>query len=116
MNSEGLPDGIRIVLRFAKGRQIVLREGKFVSLKGGELSSLNDRLSQEPDIEISSLFFPSPEHQEAEGSEEQDPDLSLYYSIVLKDPIRAEVLANELNSLPFIEEAYVEPPTYLAVY
>ena len=113
MQSEERSEGIRIVLKFSQGTQVLLREGKFVSSEGEDISYLNDCLSREPYVEVYSLFDLSPETNQESSAGEQLPDLSRYYSIVVKDIDNAERLNNELNKMSFVEEAYIEPPTYL---
>jgi hypothetical protein len=115
MQNEELSEGIRIVLKFSQETQIFLSEGKFVSSEGKDISYLNDCLSREPDVEVHSLFDLSSETNQVSSIGEQFPDLSRYYSIVVKGIDRAERLRNELDKMSFVEEAYIEPLTHLAV-
>jgi hypothetical protein len=115
MGSEGPPEGVKIVLKFSRGQQVVLKEGKFVSLRGENVSELNERLGLEDDLIVHSLFGVSPEEFEQPVSSDETPDLSRYYTVVVKDAGRAKALATDLNKMSFIEEAEPEPPTYLAI-
>ena len=116
MQDQETPERSRVVVKFATGRRVAFRDRVFVSSTEENLSPLNDLLRQESDAEVYSLFGPSAEGDQQSFGEEQVPDLSRYYGIALGDADRAERLANELAELPFVEEAYVEPPTTLAFH
>jgi hypothetical protein len=115
MHNEGLPEGIRIVLKFSKETKIHLQEGQFISSEGNNISSINERLNRESELKVYPLFDLPAENNPESTFDEQLPDLSRYYVIVVQDTDTAERLCNELNRMWFVEEAYIEPPTYLAV-
>ncbi len=109
MDNERLNQTVRIVLKLSQGQRIILKEGEFISLESMDLSSLNNYLTQEPDIAVYPLFGSPAANQEQPSSGEEPLDLSRYYGIELKDHLAAETLASHLNDISFVEEAYVEP-------
>lgn len=115
MHNEGLSEGIRIVLKFSKETKIHLKEGKFISSEENDISCINECLNREPDLGVYPLFDLPAETNQESIFDEQLPDLSRYYVIVVPDTDTAERICNELNRMLFVEEAYIEPPTCLAV-
>ena len=98
---------MRVVLIFGQGQGIALKEGKFESSQSLDLSSLNERLNQEPGIEIFPLYGPLTADQQQSTSGGEFPDLSRHFGLELQDPAAAAALANQLNELPMVYEAYL---------
>jgi len=104
-----------VVLKFAEGTAVRLREGQLVSLAAADLSGLAAVLAQHPGTQVARLFMRSEQElaaqrQQAEArSGLQLADLNLYYRLTVSPGDDSTALANDLNALPIVEIAYAEP-------
>jgi hypothetical protein len=106
----------RIVVKFRDGTAIRLRQDQLISLAHVDLSELQAVLSAYPGLRIERLFTRPEEDLEHERAQAAaatglpQPDLNLYYRLVLPWEADAASLVDALNRLPIVESAYVEPP------
>ena len=106
---------MRIVLKFAEGKETFLRHGEFISPSGETFSALNEWHGRNPASDIYSLFGLSPAPGQEASSTEKTLGLDRFFCIVLETDVgEVESQLRELNGMPFLEEAYVERPTELA--
>ena len=106
---------VKIVFKLSAEAAIGLVRGKFVSGGGVETSRLNECLSSEPELSVQSLFDMSPEAGGDAIVEPESMALRQYYTLFVSDPNRARTLVDELNAIPYVEDAYIEPAPGLPV-
>jgi len=103
-----------VVVKFAEGTDIRLRDGKLVSLSSGSIPELDKLFEKYPITSIERQFTQSEEEiaQEKADLESQTgediPDLNLYFRINIKNRKDAESLLASLSALPIVETAYFE--------
>ena len=104
-----------IVVKFAQGSDVRLREGKLVSLSEGAIPEL-DAVLDEFDISNIERLFSQPEEEIAEEyqqlivkSSDDVPDLNLYFMLAVADDRQAQDLIKELNRLELVEFAEYSP-------
>ena len=100
---------VKIVLKLSAEAAIGLVRGKFISDSEVDTSRLNDRLSSEPELSVQSLFDMSPGAGGDAIVEPESMALRQYYTLFVSDPLRARNLVDELNTIPYVEDAYIEP-------
>jgi hypothetical protein len=104
-----------IQVKFRDGTAVRLRNDQLVSRGGADLSDLQAVLSRYPGLRIERLFTRPEEDLEQErvraeaATGRQQPDLNLYYRLLLPAGADAEALLSDLNALPIVEVAYAEP-------
>jgi len=106
-----------VTLKFREGSEVRLRNGKFVSLCGEDLSQINNLLSIYSNLSTKRSFTQSEEElaAEFEAAKQNYPsvaDLNLFYRVTLPEgtPLSAvEYLINKLNEFSVVEIAYPEP-------
>jgi len=108
MPVESANERIKIVLKLSGKAAIRFDRGEFVSTRGVDISRLNDCMKKRTDVAVESLFGSSPEDK-TPTQEQANLVLSQYYTLLLGDAGRARNLVDELNALPYVEEAYIEP-------
>lgn len=105
----------KIDLKFKNGSTIILREGKFISTSGEDISGLQNILNSVLGIKIERLFSQSEESiaNQKKSSESKTnkelPDLNLFYTLTLPEEANAQNLVARLKSLPLVEDAYIAP-------
>ena len=106
---------VNIVVKFAQGSDVRLREGKLVSLSEGAIPELDAVLD---DFDISNIerLFSQPEEEIAEEyqqlivkSSDDVPDLNLYFMLAVADDRQAQDLIKELNRLELVEFSEYSP-------
>jgi hypothetical protein len=106
----------RIVVKFRDGTAIRPRQDQLISLAHDDLSELQAVLGTYPGLYIERLFTRPEEDLEHERAQAAattglpQPDLNLYYRLVLPREADAASLVDALNRLPIVESAYIEPP------
>jgi serine protease len=104
-----------VVLKFAEGTAVRLREGQLVSLAAADLSGLTAVLAQHPGTQVARLFTRSEQELTAQRQQAEArsgwplADLNLYYRLTVPPGDNSAALANDLNALPMVEIAYPEP-------
>ncbi|MBM3133867.1 MAG: hypothetical protein FJZ89_00955, partial [Chloroflexi bacterium] len=104
-----------VVLKFAEGTAVRLREGQLVSLGAADLRDLAAVLAQHPGTQVARLFRRSEQELAAQRrqaefrSGQRLVDLNLYYRLTVSPGDDSAALANDLNALPIVEIAYPEP-------
>jgi len=106
-----------ISLKFREGSEVRLRNGKFVSLCGEDLSQINNLINNYPNISIQRLISLSEEElaEEYNKLKQNNPDIAdfnLWYRIIFPEDTSIETvdsLINKLNEFYIIDIAYPEP-------
>ena len=119
------PETNQVVVKFREGEKVRLANQKLTGMRGGQVNLLNNVLHQAGVTEtaLTPLFEAPPEELERDRSEGQRrsgrelADLSLYFVIALPPTASAAEVANNLNTLPFVEYARpalraAPPPIY----
>jgi serine protease len=113
-NSKKHSDNV-LHIKFAESDEVSLKEDKFVSNKGNDLSRINEVFNSHKIAKKSSLFTLSPESikeqrkQLRAKSNTHVPDLNNYYRIVLNQGVDINEVVSTAKSLPNVSEAYAEP-------
>jgi hypothetical protein len=103
-------------VKFRQGTVIRLRDGRFVSLGGDDVSALQAVLDRYPGTSIDRVFTRSEADLEQDRvriearSGRPQPDLNLYYRLLLPPQSDALAVLGELRALPIVETAYAEAP------
>ncbi len=106
----------QVVLKFAEGSAVRLRNGKFVSFAGRDTRPVNDLLGSW-EVRVERYFTRSEEDLDQEraeilanlGPDEEIPaELNLYYLVRTKGVSQSEEVIDALNELPLVEFAYAE--------
>lgn len=101
-----------IEIKFAEGTSYRLSGGRMTSLGNDNLAALQAALKQHPLQSIERLFTQPEQEISAEkisleaASNEQMPDLNLWYRFTVQDGTNAEALIDALNAMPEVEIAY----------
>ncbi len=119
------PDTNQVVVKFREGEKVRVANQKLTGMRSGQANLLNNVLRQAGVTEtaLTPLFEAPPEELERDRSEGQRrsgrelADLSLYFVITLPPTASAAEVANNLNTLPFVEYARpalrpAPPPIY----
>ena len=119
------PETNQVVVKFREGEKVRLANQKLTGMRSGQANLLNNVLRQAGVTEtaLTPLFEAPPEELERDRSEGQRrsgrelADLSLYFVIALPPTASAAEVANNLNTLPFVEYARpalrpAPPPIY----
>ena len=119
------PDTNQVVVKFREGEKVRVANQKLTGMRSGQANLLNNMLRQAGVTEtaLTPLFEAPPEELERDRSEGQRrsgrelADLSLYFVITLPPTASAAEVANNLNTLPFVEYARpalrpAPPPIY----
>ena len=119
------PETNQVVVKFREGEKVRLTNQKLTGMRSGQANLLNNVLRQAGVTEtaLTPLFEAPPEELERDRSEGQRrsgrelADLSLYFVIALPPTASAAEVANNLNTLPFVEYARpalrpAPPPIY----
>ena len=114
----------RIVIKFAEGTEVRLRNGGFASLRNADLSQVKQVLARhgvlmgsvEPIFDRPEQLLAAEKTRGEKNSGQQLADLNLYYFASLRPHVDAAALCDALNQLEVIESAVpapldVEPPT-----
>ncbi len=104
-------------LKFQEGSAIRLRDGKFLSLCGADLTQLNNIIIENPSIQLQRLFTRSEEeltkdYEVAKVNSLDTADLNLWYSIRIQgntDRQKLQDLIKLFNLFDIVEIAYIEP-------
>ncbi|MEW6153312.1 MAG: hypothetical protein AB1673_04875 [Actinomycetota bacterium] len=108
-------EGERLHVKFATGTGARWREGRFVSLSGHDLSAVDAVLARSPVVRVERLFTRPEQDIEADRLAAEartglaQPDLNLYFRVVLASGAPAGPLVADLRALSVIEDAYPEP-------
>ncbi len=102
---------VRIVVKFMINTNVCLESaGRFTTSGNEDVTTLNTLLNQKRITSVYPLFT----SVSNETPEDQKRELQRYIGIDLEDTEAAESLVRDLEQLPFVEQAYIEPPTELA--
>jgi hypothetical protein len=105
----------RVHVKFRDGTTIRLRNGGLVSLGSEDVWELTSTLSRYPVLQIGRLFDrPEDELSEEKANAEArtgqpQPDLNLWFRILLPSEADADGLIRDLQQLDLVETTYVEP-------
>src|SRR6185312_7511517 len=118
-------DTNQVVVKFREGEKVRVANQKLTGMRSGQANLLNNVLRQAGITEtaLTPLFEAPPEDLERDRSEGQRrsgrelADLSLYFVVTLPPTASAAEVANNLNTLPFVEYARpalraAPPPIY----
>jgi hypothetical protein len=107
--------GGRVQVKFVEGSGVRLRDGRFQSLSGRDLSAVAGVLGRYPGTQIERLFTRSEEDLTAEkaaveaSSGRPQADLNLYYRLTLPAGADVNTAIADLSRLAVVERAYADP-------
>jgi hypothetical protein len=110
-----------IVLKFAEGSGVRLRNGQLVSLNGASLQGLRQVFLNHGQPAVRRMFSrpePALDQERAAGQQisgNELADLNLYYLLVPVTGGDPRLLVDDLNALPVVELSYFEPLAQRAV-
>jgi serine protease len=106
----------RVQVKFRDGTMIRLRNDVLVSLGNDDVSGLDAVLGRYPIVRIERVFM-RPEQDLADDKAQAEartgqpqPDLNLWFRIILPPDADANALICDLQQLDIVETAYSEPP------
>ena len=105
----------RVLVKFADGSDVRLRNGSLVSLAGKDMTPLNQVLQRYPGAGVERLFT-RPEADLAREKAEVEaltgkpqPDLNLWYVMTPADASKVDALIADLKRLVIVEQANRDP-------
>lgn len=107
-----LGSGTGVLVEFLGWSGVRLRDGRFVSETGEDVSALRTILAEYPGTTIERLFLRSEADVAAENAaatasgERPPPDLNLYYRLVLPQGVDPYAVIAELRKVPVVAAAY----------
>ncbi len=112
----------RVVVLLKTEAKIRYTGTEFVSVAAADVSGLKKCLSKYNGANINRVFSQTEEVLErevaslSETTTEEIPGLSSYYQITTAKEEDAKTLIKDLEKEDIVEKAYIEPPTYLALF
>jgi hypothetical protein len=107
--------GGRVQVKFVEGSGVRLRDGRFVSVSGRDLSAVAGALARYPGTQIERLFSRPEEELAAEkaaveaSSGRPQADLNLYYRLTFPAGADVNTAIADLSRLAVVERAYADP-------
>lgn len=99
-----------LIVKFDPNASVQVEQNRVFVAENEDVSVLNQRLNQEAAIQIESLF-----HSSNDSDAEMEAQLNCFFLIRVGNASQAKKLCQDLNEISFVEEAYIEPPTELAI-